>query len=238
MGLLDHATSRIITQYTPGLAYDHRTSNLVLVWSSSEGRNRFAEFPDGGSSLGCDRQLSGFPLWLRHCTNEVLAAILTPDGNGTPFPLVSHVKRFAVNGQTQWGYAALGSPSVICDPIAGLQCEVYATNWTQWKEIVNWRFCVDATGFCGFSLPWSERPNSPGETDFAVALSGRRGDGSGRILEAVVGTDRNIWWRSKASVQTSFGGWMGPLGPQSFTAPSLAYSWISDTYFLSYSQGY
>ena len=175
------------------------------------------------------------PNWLRHCRNEVLAAVLTPTGGNGSGIVVTAVQRFSLNPSSgQFGYTGLGSPSVVCDPVtSGLQCEVYVINWSQFKEIKNWRICVNTSGFCGYSLPYSERANSPGETDFPIALSQRRPNGNGRVMEVVTGGDLNLYWRSKASVADSFGSWNGISGTV-IGPPSVRRSNVVDTYTLAH----
>jgi hypothetical protein len=250
VGLLQHSYTNIESQYPPGLAVDNRSTsagalnNLVMVWSSSEGNNTMGRglSADGGYPLtntGCNAPLSTNSTWLRHCKNEILGAVITPDGNGSASPLVQAVTRYTYLYPQNWGYVGLGSPSIICDPpVSGvsMQCQIYVVNATQWKEIVTWRQCVNATGFCGFGLPESERANSSGETDFPVAVSSRRLNGDGRIMEAIVGTDRKIYWRTKASVQSVFPGWTQFSGANAVAAPSAVRSLISDTYVISYAQ--
>lgn len=239
LGLLSHPTTNVESKYPPGLAFDFRTSNLVVVWNSSEGTNDSSSSTFG---FGCNREYislpnGSFPNWLRHCRNEILAGIITPDGNGSGH-LLTAVQRFNSGAAPNfWGYAGVGSPSVVCDPqnfYPWNNCEVYVTNVSQWKEIVNWKFCTNGTGFCGFSAQYAERSSSPGETDFPIALASRRADGTGRIMEAVRGGDRNIWWRTKSDVFQSYPGWNGPYGPRAMAAPSIVRSLVEDTYSVLY----
>lgn len=108
------------------------------------------------------------------------------------------------------------------------------TNVSQWKEIVNWKFCTTGSTFCGFSAQYSERPSSPGETYFPIGLSSRRADGSGRVMEAIRGNDRNVWWRTKANVLSSYPGWNGPYTPKAMAGPSVVRSLVSDAYTITY----
>ena len=122
---------------------------------------------------------AAFPAWMRHCAGEILAAVVIPNDLN---PVVGQVQRFILGASYTWGYSGMGTASVVCDPLAypALQCEVFSTAVSQWKQIVNWRFCVNGSGFCGFSMASSERNNLPGETDFPIAVSPRSFGGSGR----------------------------------------------------------
>ncbi len=226
LGLLSHPSLNIESKYPVGVAYDPRTTNLLLTWNSSEGNGEFQS--------RCDKTMSSNPNFLQHCRNEILAAILVPTGANGSSISVSAVQRFSLNPVGQFGYVGLGTPNVVCDPVSfGLQCEVYVVNWNQYKEIVNWRICVNSTGFCGFSLPFSERTNSPGETDFPVALSQRRPDGTGRVMKLIVGTDQNIYWKTKSTVASGFGSWLG-LPAVAVGPPSVRRSNVQDVYTLVY----
>lgn len=197
MGVLAHSTLRMQSQYPIGASFDPVSGNIVIAWNSSEGPNRIGSVcTTGDSSFGVG--------WLAHCQSEVMAAVLVPSpGFGTSIA-VQAVRRFNVRG--------LGSPSVICDPQFGNQCQFFTVNPGQFKEIRSLRFCVNGNGFCGQeAAPTSERPTSPGETDFPIGLSNRRPDGTGSIVIAVTGTDRRVYWKSKASVASGFPGWSGPL---------------------------
>lgn len=240
-GFLSHMSTLAQSRYPVGLSFDPRSSNLVVTWNSSEGLPYgLVDGSQGGnnssslsSGAGCDAPNPSFAGWLRHCRGEILAGIIVPEGTGTGHLLAS-VQRFNPSPASYWGYTGLGTPTVVCDPgssYPAMQCEVAVVNTSQWKEIVNWRLCVSGSGFCGYSLRYAER-NSPGETDFPIAASARRVDGSGRITQAVVGTDLNIWWRSKPSVGAGFPGWFGPLGPHAAGGPSVIRSEIADVYTL------
>ena len=197
MGVLAHSSLRMQSQYPIGASFDPVTGNIVIVWNSSEGPNRIGSpCTSGDSTFGAN--------WLAHCQSEVVAAVLVPSGGFGTSIAVQAVQRFNVRG--------LGSPSVICDLQLGNQCQFFTVNPGQFKEIRSLRFCVNGNGFCGQdSTPNSERPNSPGETDFPIGLSNRRPDRTGSIVIAVTGTDRRVYWKSKASVASGFPGWSGPL---------------------------
>jgi hypothetical protein len=196
-GFLSHSRLRMQSQYPVGASFDPMSGNIVLVWNSSEGPNRI-----GADCSAADPSFGGN--WLAHCQSEVMGATLVPSGGFGNTLTVQSVQRFNVKG--------LGSPSLICDPQLGNQCQFFTVNPGQFKEIRSLRFCVNANGFCGQEVaPSSERSNSPGETDFPIGVSNRRTDGTGAIVMAVTGTDRRIYWRSKANVSGGFPGWSGPL---------------------------
>lgn len=216
-GLLTTNLFDIRTRYPIGAAFDPRSEGIVIVWNSSVGA-----LPD----TICNGS----------CAGEIIAARLQPSQSGTL--VVSHVRRFsAFSDPNRAGYSGLGSPSVVCDPSGdsnyfNRQCEVYVVNWTEFREIVNWRFSVSSvSGIDSFSTQYSERSSSPGETDYPISVSGRLSNGAGATVVAVAGTDRRLWWRSKTSTYASYGSWLGP-GPSLVASPSLKPSVLGTGYDL------
>lgn len=215
----------IITMYPVAATYDYLSDSIVVVWNN--GRGDVPSIPtQPGTSLDCTRRAGGLggtqPFG---CQGEFLVTLLEPV-NGANV----HTSRFLNGSAGVIGYTGLGAPAVVCERDGYHQCEAFVVSRDGNREIVSWRFQLFSRYLAGYQAQLV----SGGTTDLPIHVSTRALDGTGAVVQSVLGSgDRAVYFRSRICPACNWTGWVNAYpGVKAVTAPKVSLGAVSNEYKL------
>lgn len=216
------------TQVSVSATYDYWSDSFVLAWVNSDYVNAppFVNILNPLNDIRCNKRLSDGAPYSLGCLGETIVSVI---GSGGFWAFRGHL-RLPESDPRLFGLTGVGAPAVICDSGgAYYQCEVFVLNYSVGRETVSKRFCLNnGGGGCGIT---ALNNYGAGSSDYPLAMSQRRANGSGVMVLSARGTDDRFYYRTKPFAgAASWDPWVLLSTTTMVSAPSILLPSTANTY--------